>query len=268
MRLGDVLCRQLPVRTRYKNILHMSDGQLFPPTLTRLNRTGTKVKCFTSGLMPNPLSEDTEPLVSFATGIVLPSDVADGLVRSMEKGREQMTTFVQKHINTNIVNFWDPVPSLQVKTFSSMTNKVNVKAADDKLITVNADRDLFGRLLIAANAQRISLMEVLSYELPPVPYSLSYQDGSLRKITKSVLSSIVEKEVNVAPRLPVSPLETVYILDGMAMVQMTKSGGTSTFGDLCLKYFTIFTVPLSLHNYLESHIVFDQYIETSIKAGE
>ena len=254
--------------TRYKNILHMADGQLFLPTLTRLNRTGTKVKCFTSGLMTNPFSEDTEPLVNFATGIVLPSDVADGLVRSMEKGREQMTTFVQKRINTNVVNFWDPVPSLQVKTFSSMTKKVNVNAADDKLITVNADRDLFGRLLIAANARRISLMEVLSYELPPVPYWLSYQDGSLRKITKSVLSSIIEKEVNVAPRLPVSPLETVYILDGTAMVQMTKSGGASTFGDLCLKYFTIFTASLSLHNCLKSHIVFDQYIETSIKAGE
>ena len=52
------------------------------------------------------------------------------------------------------------------------------------------------------------------------------------------------------------------------MVQMTKSGGPSTFGDLCLKYFTIFTAPLSPHNCLESHIVFDQYIETSIKAGE
>ena len=115
------------------------------------------VNCFTSGLMTNPFSEDTEPLVNFATGIVLPSDVADGLVRSMEKGREQMTTFVQKRINTNVVNFWDPVPSLQVKTFSSMTKKVNVKAAGDELITVNADRDLFGRLPIAANAQRISL---------------------------------------------------------------------------------------------------------------
>ena len=82
---------------------------------------------------------------------------------------------------------------------------------------------------------------------------------------QSVLSSIIEKEVNVAPRLLVSPLETVYILDGMAMVE---SGGASTFGDLCLKYFIIFTAPLSLHNCLESHIVFDQYIETSIKAGE
>ena len=133
------------------------------------------VKCFTSGLMNNPFSEDTKPLVKFATGIVLPSDVADGLVRSMEKGREQMTTFVQKRINTNIVIFWDPVPSLKVKTFSSMM-KVNVKAADDKLITVNADRELFGRLLIAANARRINLMEVLSYELLPVPCLLSYQD--------------------------------------------------------------------------------------------
>ena len=76
---------------------------------------------------------------------------------------------------------------------------------------------------------------------------------------KSVLSSIIEKEVSVAPRLPVSSLETAHILDGMAMVQMTKSGGAITFGDLALKYFTIFTAPLSLHNSscLESHIVYD-----------
>ena len=189
------------------------------------------MKCFTSGLMTNPFSVDTESIVNFATGIVLPSDVAEGLVSSTEKGLEKMTTFVEKRVNTNVVNFWDPVPSLKVKTFSSMAKRMNVKAADDKLITVKADRDLFGRLLIALNARRIMH---------------AYQDGSLWKTTKSVLSSIIEKEVSVAPRLPVSSLETAYILDGMAMVQMTKSGRASTFGDLALKYFTIFTAPSQL----------------------
>ena len=114
------------------------------------------VKCFTSGFITNPFSEETESIVNFATGIVLPSDVAEGLVSSTERGREQMTTFIEKRVNTNVVNFWDTVPSLKVKTFSFMAKKVNVKAAEDKLITVKADRDLFGRLLIAANARRIN----------------------------------------------------------------------------------------------------------------
>jgi hypothetical protein len=145
-----------------------------------------------------------------------------------------------------------------------------VKATNEKLITVNADRDLFGRLLIAANARQINLREVLSYELSPIPCSLAHYDRSLRKTTKSVLMKILEKGVNVPPTLPASLLQTIYIIDGMAVVQMVKSGGASTFGDLSLKYFSYFTAPLSLHrcNCTDVHIVFDQYFEVSIKAGE
>ncbi|KAK3746853.1 hypothetical protein QZH41_000042 [Actinostola sp. cb2023] len=54
----------------------------------------------------------------------------------------------------------------------------------------------------------------------------------------------------------------------MATVQMIKSGGASTFGDLSLKYFNIFTAPLSIHNCHEIHIIFDQYWHSSIKEGE
>lgn len=46
---------------------------------------------------------------------------------------------------------------------SAVSTNVYVKATEQKLITVNADRDLFRRLLDAANAQQINLREVLSY---------------------------------------------------------------------------------------------------------
>ena len=69
-------------------------------------------------------------------------------------------------MNSKTESFWDPVPNLKVK-------KVNVKAADDKVITaVNVDRDLFGRLLITANTRKINLKEVLRYELSPIPRAL------------------------------------------------------------------------------------------------
>ena len=96
-----------------------------------------------------------------------------------------------------------------------MTKKVKVKAGDEKSITVHADRDLFGRLLIVANARQINLMEVLSYELSPIPCSLAHQDGSLRKNTKNHLAGIIEKLVIVVPQLQPSPENTVYILDGL-----------------------------------------------------
>ncbi|CAH3026402.1 unnamed protein product [Porites evermanni] len=179
-----------------------------------------------------------------------------------------MKTFVKKRIQTNEVSYWDAIPKLGIKTFSSMTKKVKVKAGDEKSITVHADRDLFGRLRMVANARQINLMEVLSYELSPIPCSLAHQDGSLRKNTKSHLAGIIEKLVTVVPQLQPSPENTVYILDGMAVIQMIKSGRTATFGELAKHYFNTFTSPLSTHKCYCVHVVFDQYLDDSIKAGE
>ena len=147
-------------------------------------------------------------------------------------------------------NFLDPVPNLKVKSFSTMVKKTDW-------------------LLIAANSREINLKEVLSYELSSVPFALAHQDGGIHKTTKSVLAKMLENQVEVLPRLsPASPLETVHILDGMAIVQMTKSAGASTFGELASKYYTAITAPLAQRSCKEVHMVFDQYWETSIKGGE
>ena len=53
----------------------------------------------------------------------------------------------------------------------------------------------------------------------------------------------------------------------MALVQVLKSAGSSTFGELASKYFKAITAT-SLANCKEVHIVFDQYWDASIKAGE
>ena len=53
-----------------------------------------------------------------------------------------------------------------------------------------------------ANARHTSsLREILSYESSPVPSSLVHKDGSVRKVIKSELASVLEKRIN-APALP------------------------------------------------------------------
>ena len=156
------------------------------------------IRCFSSELMINPFNANTASLGNFATGVVFPEEVADALLASRSKGQEQMKTFVKKRIQTIEVSYWDAIPKLGIKTCSSMTKKGKVKAGDEKSITVHADRDLFGRLLIVANARQINLMEVLSYEFSPIPCSLAHQDGSLRKNTKSHLAGIIEKLVTTS----------------------------------------------------------------------
>ena len=247
-----------------------SHKEAAPQRVKRDEEDVRKLKsCFSSGLMTNPFNlEEIQSLVNVATGVVLPENVAECLLACKRKGQEQMTKFIVERLNTNEVSFWDPIPKLKVKTFSSMTKKVTVKASDDKIATVSADRDLFGRLLIVANARQINLMEVMTYELSPIPCALAHQDGTLRKNAKCQLANIIEKLVNVVPRLEVSPENTVYILDGMAFVQMTKSGGASKFGELAAKYYSIFSSPLSTRKCNCVHVVFDQYFEMSIKAGE
>ena len=158
-----------------------------------------------------------------------------------------------------------------MKTFKSLSKKKNFKAADEKIQTVIADRDLFGRLLIAANSRDVNLREVLSYELSTVPYGLAHADGTLRKSTKSILLTELEKMVNVKPTLPAtgSTIATAQVIDGMALVQILKSGGASTFGELADKHFDMITAPFRQHGCNRVDVVFDRYDRVqSIKSGE
>ncbi|KAK3703264.1 hypothetical protein QZH41_001326 [Actinostola sp. cb2023] len=226
------------------------------------------VNCFTFGMMTSPFTHDSDSLVNFATGVVLPTEVANSLVNSTEKGHEQMSTFIEKRLDSNDVNFWDPISNLKIKTFDTVSKRIQVKATNEKLVTVGADRDLFGRLLIAANVRQINLKEVLGYELSSIPYALAHQDGSLRKTNKSALAAIMETNINVCPVLSISTRDTIHLMDAMALVQAVKSGGSNTFGALVQKYYSIIVAPLQVASCNEVHLVFDQYWDVSIKAGE
>lgn len=150
------------------------------------------IRIITSGMMTDPFSLDEDehcvsPLVNIATGVVMPPDTAACLLNSYDAGTTQMMDFVEQRLNTNNVNFFNAIPNLKIKTFASLAKKKTVKTADKKVLTFGADRDLFGRLVIAARARDIDLKDVLSYELATVPYSLAHPDGSLRKTNKGVL---------------------------------------------------------------------------------
>jgi len=74
---------------------------------------------------------------------------------------------------------------------------------------------------------------------------LSHQDRTLRKTTKSVILNLLEEQVNVVTCLVPSMLRTMHIIDEMATVQMIKFAGTTTFGELAMKYFTSIVSTLS-----------------------
>ena len=181
--------------------------------------------------MTDPFSCGITDLMNLASGVVLPADLREALVTYINKGREHMTTFIEKRINTNTISFCDPINKLGVKTFEKTVKKVQLKAPDEHFITVKSDKDLFERLMIVANTREVNIRGVLSYELSPVPCSLAHNDGSLRKATRNDPPSALEDGINSLARLPVLASFVVYIVDGMPLKQMYKSKGARTFGE-------------------------------------
>ena len=210
---------------------------------------------------------DKIALSNLATGVVMPRDVSSLLLQAEKLGEKEMNALIKKKINSNAVGFWEALPKMKIKTFASLAKKVQVKQSDEKLVKINADRSLFGRLLIASNTRNIDLRDVVTYELSPVPCALAHTDGTLRKSNKTILLTVLEDSVQVLPRLPCDNDEplTANIIDGMAAVQMIKTAGTSTASH----YFNTVTAPLGKNNCSRVDIVLDRYEKVdSIKESE
>ena len=169
------------------------------------------VESFSSGLLSNPfhipddIHDDSNPipLSNLASGVVLPDADADRLMRATELGRQSMERFISSRVKSNETNFWDPIQKLKIKSFCSVAKTTVMSTSQkEKISSVNADREIFGRLLVAAKHRDIDLKEVLSYELCSVPIALAHPDGTLRKTGKSTLMPLLEKDVSCPSSLP------------------------------------------------------------------
>ena len=94
--------------------------------------------------------EDPIPLRNIATGIVMPNDSATQLIDCFKTGTEEARKFTIQRMDSCEVSFWSKISKVNVKTFASMTKTNHMKCTDEKMITISAYRNLFGRLLIAA----------------------------------------------------------------------------------------------------------------------
>ena len=79
----------------------------------------------------------------------------------------------------------------------------------------------------------------------------------------------VEQECQAQGRLPESTLSTAFISDAMALIQMLRSAGCRTFGDLAERYFPVLSTSLRQGQCIRVDVVFDRYdVQESIKESE
>lgn len=101
------------------------------------------------------------------------------------------------------------------------------------MFIVEAGRDLVDCLVTAAGSRERNLLEILSYEFSILPFSLAHHDGSVRKISKGILLTVLRKMIEVHPSLSraISENGLAHFFDAITVIQMTKYGGSATFDE-------------------------------------
>ena len=58
---------------------------------------------------------------------------------------------------------------------------------------MQADRNLFGHMILVAENRKLKMNDVLAHPLGPLPWALASGDGSLRKTNKAALARELER---------------------------------------------------------------------------
>ena len=85
--------------------------------------------------------------------------------------------------------------------------------------------------MVICGKRHVSLKEVLTYSLGPIPWSLATADGNFVKSVKSNLLDSIKKNVET-PTVNALPNDCVRVFDGIVILQQLASIGLATFGEM------------------------------------
>ena len=166
----------------------------------------------------NPFQSQGQDLICLSTGKVATEDVARDL-QAKDLSERAYRKFSEERLEANPpkvkISRYN-VKGKELKTFSHMNKKVELRKGTAKEIVLKADCALFAQMIVIAEARQLSMKKVLSHPLGPLPWSLAASDGSLKKTAKSSLAKELQKD---APAVENLPPQSACIIDGMAMVQ-------------------------------------------------
>ena len=120
-----------------------------------------------------------------------------------------------------------------------MNAKISLKCKSVEIITGHINSEiLFRRALAFANSRDdVTIDNILSHPVGPIPVSIFHEDGTMRKSCKSDLVKQFENEVSPVLSLPdFDPSLTTYIRDGMTLVQCMDAKKHRTFRELATDY--------------------------------
>ena len=100
-------------------------------------------------------------LVSLSSGVTASDEVKVDLLQSYSSGEQQFLQFVQQRLVSSTKNFFDPLPKLKLKTFTTLVRKKSIQVRGQEVV-LHADHHLMARFLVVAQTRQMDLRQVLS----------------------------------------------------------------------------------------------------------
>jgi hypothetical protein len=169
------------------------------------------------------------------------------------------------------VSFYSPISKSKLKTFEHTNAKTSLKCKSGEILTRHINPEIVFRraLVLTNNRDDVTIDNVLSHPVGPIPVSMFHEDGTMRKSCKSDLVKQFENEASPVLSLPdFDHSLTTYIRDSMALVQCMDAKKHITFGDLANNYCRQLTLCFAKAHTVAD--VFDRYDlkKTSINSAE
>ena len=226
----------------------------------------------------NPhLKEDMHNLVTFA---VTPASVSSDIENRDKLGREALERFIENRMVSNTVEFWASQKKNNLSFFKDVGAVVQTKIKG-QLQHVRQERKLLSRLLVVAKSRPDFIVKdaIGKFEMNVTPPSNFHPDGSLIMLSsksqvmplvmgmpdQECTSVEVVSDVETASNEAVEQVKIkVLIVDAMCVVNMvTKTPEMFTAKHFATKFLHIITSMSAAYD--EIRIVFDQYLEKSLK---
>lgn len=212
-------------------------------------------------------SQPSPELINLATNDIVPDDISNEILSAEKKGVTLVNNFVESRLLKNETDFYARIPQNKPKTIATMY-KVVVKKSKETVTMVKAERDIFRRLLVVKDSGRdVDLATILEHELSPVPLALAGTNQQLKPTTKAELADILVEQTDIMQILPNFEGRTCLLVDGPALIQaIGKPDNVVTFGDLA-QIFIQNILSKFRSGYTRIDVLFDRYLDTSIKDG-
>ena len=210
--------------------------------------------------MGNPFCEDSADLLVLDTKEIVPKCVVESVSGAKIKGQSMYDKYVEEWLNKRSKPITDTIQRCNLRLFGSSEKRTSRKTSH-QVADLKSDCQLFSRLYIACQARQGNLKEFFKHENSPSPPTLSCH-GKMRTGQKSELITCVEVST-VFER----PLVDVVVLDGAAIVNMLPPGKCKTFKEYAKTVFLPYVVNYRAQNVKRIDLVWDRYLENSLKQG-